>query len=384
MNRNYIDIKILFQESMVALSLPIFLFVLFLKQEFLIAAFIFYYLYILLIRAYTKYIPNYLHLLQDKKRYRLFPGDRVTLKLGILNLSKITIPNGEIHLTFDQSIEKENSEDAIKKLSNSTTLNFSAPPKKSLQWEIELFPQKRGLYRIENLEILLYDWFSTSRVLIPKIEKLETEFLVYPHIKPVKNINALQKMVTGSQLTNFSFFQDEASISGIKPYEGESFRQIHWKASLKTQSIVSKKYDRVTHNGMTICLNLSSRHRNSFHKEMENFISYTAFLCQYAAKQKMPFEVFINLFKEGRPITISMKEGVEHVGTCLTALAQISNAGMLVKETAFYNYIETNKSPSVVTVIVGDTYHSGALQGNVIFVNENGELTGGNSDAASF
>ncbi|WP_163102398.1 DUF58 domain-containing protein [Peribacillus alkalitolerans] len=384
MNRNYIDVKILFQESMVALSLPVFLLVLFFKQELMVAAFLFYYLYVFMIRAYTKHIPSYLHLLQEKKRNRLFPGDAVTLNIGILNTSRITIPNGTIHLTMDSSIQKENKGESLKLLGNSTTLQFSAPPNKRLQWKIELFPQKRGLYRIENLEILLYDWFSTSRVLIPKIDKLETEFLVYPIIKPIRNIEALQKMVTGSQPTNFSFFQDEASISGIKPYEGEIFRQIHWKASLKTQSIVAKKYDRVTHNGMTICLNLSSKHKNSFHIEMENLISYTAFLCQYAAKQKMPFEVFINLYQEGRPITISMKEGVEHVGTCLTALAQISNAGLLVKETAFYKYIESNKSPSVVSVIVGDTYHSGAIKGNVIFVNESGEISGGNSNAASF
>ncbi len=54
----------------------------------------------------------------------------------------------------------------------------------------------------------------------------------------------------------FLFYNDETSIIGVKRYERESFRSIHWKASAKMQELQAKQYEPVKNYSWTICLSL--------------------------------------------------------------------------------------------------------------------------------
>ncbi len=90
---------------------------------------------------------------------------------------------------------------------------------------------------------------------LPTIDKLHTEIIVYPHVTGLQEIHQL---VIGDYRTNFSYFHDESSIVGIKKYERESFRNIHWKASAKMQSLQAKQYETIKNYSWTISLYLSA------------------------------------------------------------------------------------------------------------------------------
>ena len=101
------------------------------------------------------------------------------------------------------------------------------------------------MFQIEQFECVLKDPFHLLTVHLPVFDKLRTEIIVYPSPKEVAGLQELQQLLNGSYRTNFSFYNDETSIIGVKRYERESFRSIHWKASAKMQQLQAKQYEPV-------------------------------------------------------------------------------------------------------------------------------------------
>ena len=99
------------------------------------------------------------------------------------------------------------------------------------------------MFQIEQFECVLKDPFHLLTVHLPVFDKLRTEIIVYPSPKEVAGLQELQQLLNGFYRTNFSFY--ETSIIGVKRYERESFRSIHWKASAKMQQLQAKQYEPV-------------------------------------------------------------------------------------------------------------------------------------------
>ena len=113
------------------------------------------------------------------------------------------------------------------------------------KWGLTLTATKRGVFQIEQFECVLKDPFHLLTVHLPVFDKLRTEIIVYPSPKEVAGLQELQQLLNGFYRTNFSFYNDETSIIGVKRYERESFRSIHWKASAKMQQLQAKQYEPV-------------------------------------------------------------------------------------------------------------------------------------------
>ncbi|MEK3797355.1 DUF58 domain-containing protein [Peribacillus sp. FSL H8-0477] len=385
MKRNpHIDKAFFLSDKVIMSTIIIFVWeLIFLKHPVVMTCILIYYTYAIMVHYYTIRITKAMQVLNENRRYRVFPGNEVVIGIGVRNNAKLSIPSGKLSFELNETIETEGvlieSGDGV--LSDRRVYPFFIPAKDSIEWRLSIRPQKRGLYTMENVELIIYDWFRTSTIYFPVLPTLQTEILVYPLIKPIRNIQRLERLMPGSQQSRLSYLEDASAVSGVKQYENESFRHIHWKASLRMQQLVAKKYQPVTHNGVTICLNLSVSGRR-FHSRFEDLISYTAFLCQYMTTKNLPFELFINMFKGGRPLALNLREGNEHLAASLTALAQLSTSGVPFSEIAFLTYINESQAPSVVTILVGGTGIRGNLQGEVVFVNEHGQLSGGGTDAA--
>lgn len=385
MKRNpHIDKAFFLSDKVIMGTIIIFVWeLIFLKHPAVMISILIYYTYAIMVHYYTIRITKAMQLLNENRRYRVFPGNEAVIGIGVRNNAKLSIPSGKLSFELSETIEIEGGilESGMGVLSDRRVYPFFIPAKDSIEWQLSIRPQKRGLYTIENIELIIYDWFRTSTTYFPVLPRLQTEILVYPLIKPVQNLYRLERLMPGIQQSRLSYLEDASAVSGVKQYENESFRRIHWKASLRMQQLVAKKYQPVTHSGVPICLNLSASNRR-FHSKFEDLISYTAFLCQYMTTKKLPFELFINIYKGGRPLTLHLREGNEHLAASLTALAQLSTSGAAFSETAFLTYIKESQAPSVLTILVGGTGIRGNLQGEVVYVNEHGQLSGGRTDAA--
>lgn len=380
----HIDKAFFLSDKVIMSTIIIFIWdLIFLKHPVVMTSILIYYSYATMVHYYTNHITNAMQILNENRRYRVFLGNEAVIGIGVRNNAKLSIPNGKLSFELSETIETEGvlieSGDGV--LSDRRVYPFLIPAKDSIEWRLSIRPQKRGLYTMENVELIVYDWFRTSTTYFPVLPRLQTEILVYPLIKPIRNIQRLERLMPGIQQSRLSYLEDASAVSGVKQYENESFRHIHWKASLRMQQLVAKKYQPVTHSGVTICLNLSAPERG-FHARFEDLISFTAFLCQYMTTKHLPFELFINIYKGGRPLTLNIREGNEHLAASLTALAQLSTSGAAFSETAFLTYIKESQAPSVLTILVGGTGIRGNLQGEVVYVNEHGHLSGGGTDAA--
>ncbi|MBM7693359.1 uncharacterized protein (DUF58 family) [Peribacillus deserti] len=372
-----------FQAGFIASTVPAALvIVLFYPAKYLLFILAVYYLYAVFLKLHNSYIVESVRISDKIKRVRVFPGEKAQLEFGLLNNGKLPVVQAKLNFSLDKSMTVSQKNQDVKSDFNLISQYISLPPKKSVSWEIEVIPQKRGIYHIKELELILYDWFNTSSIHYPAMKRLKHEILVYPELKPVAGIEELFKITQGSASANFSLYRDELSISGVKPYEGEGFRQIHWKATARSGELIAKRFQPVIQKGFTICLYLTAEKSFSYHPHMEEYISYTAFVCKYLSERRIPYELFINLNAQNEPIQLHLNEGDPHFSLCLETLAQLSEEGQLLTADYFNRFVKSHRFSNNITVWIGEAA-ANVQTGFVRTINKDGIIQGGEKRALS-
>ncbi|KEK25804.1 hypothetical protein [Bacillus gaemokensis] len=79
---------------------------------------------------------------------------------------------------------------------------------------------------------------------------------------------------------------------------------------------------------------------------MEDLISYTAFICQTATEKNIPFELFISILSDSKPLHIPINEGTEHYAQVLENLARIEQRNILLPKNRFIHYFLNKRNNS--------------------------------------
>ncbi|WP_026694956.1 DUF58 domain-containing protein [Peribacillus kribbensis] len=365
-----------FQAGFIAATVPITLSVIWLFPSppilFILTC---YYLYAAVLKLYNNRIMRSVEMCYESRSVRLFPGEETQIRVGIVNKGKFPVSQAKLNLSLDRNLILSEDQKTANDL-NLISRYMILPQCKTVYWEGSVIPQKRGIYYMENVELILYDLFNSSSIHFPAIKRLKHEILVYPMFKPVAGVEELYKMAQGNSAAGYSLFRDELSISGIKAYEGEGFRQIHWKASARSGQMAAKRYQPVVQKGVTLCLYLTAEKAFYFHTHIEEFISYAAYLCRYFTERKMPYELFINLNGQNEPVHMYLNEGEEHFAGCLESLSLINEERRLLTKEYFNEYIQTKRASDNMTVWIGEK--EGNLQkGSSKVVNKDGVIQEG-------
>ncbi|PDZ09797.1 DUF58 domain-containing protein [Bacillus pseudomycoides] len=349
-----VTVPLFFQTHIIQLTIPIaLLFTFVLPQRFFMFLFFFYYLFAFFVYRYVTYIENRFQIINDKQTTRLFPNETGTLHIRLKNGAKLPLVNGACYFHLNPSL-LPHTDQGITKISKTLfSFLFSQPAHSQQNWELTLTATKRGVFQIEQFECLLGDPFQIISVHLPILDKLKMEIIVYPTPKKVAGLQEIQQLLTGSYKTNFSFFQDETSIIGVKQYERESFRSIHWKASAKMQSLQAKQYEPVKNYSWTICLSLAAERGIGWKHNIEDLISFATYICQYATKHQIPFELFISVLVEGGPIHLPVNEGHMHYAKALEELARVSDDSTLLPQQGFLHYILRKRERSSTMIYLG-------------------------------
>lgn len=367
MNNQHIEIVPLFlQHYILKLTIPIFLLFFFVFQNnTIIYFFLFYYLLAISLHFYVSYIEKNIKVSDSKKTVRLFPKETGTLSIIMQNNARLPIMNGKItfrtsklplineHILFNSDSPLYNYS-KVETVSNTIfTFSFVQNAASMQQWDFSFQATKRGCFQIENLECIIGDPFQFIHIHLPSIHKLRAEILVYPSLKPVIGLQQIFQTTPGTYKTTLSFHQDESTIIGIKPYERESFRSIHWKASVKMQQLHAKQYQPVLNHSWSICLCLSYDAIPDWNIHMEDLISYTAFICQTAVEKKIPFELFISVLSENNPIHLPTNEGIQQYTQTLEKLARITQGNVLLPKKRFIHYFMNKRDYSSSLIFIG-------------------------------
>lgn len=102
--------------------------------------------------------------------------------------------------------------------------------------------EKRGVYVLKDLKVGLGDFlgFSTKDYTIEG----DCEIIIYPNITKLSNLVINNTSISGNEIVKRWIYNDPLYIKGIREYScGNSFKDIHWKSTLKAQKLMVKEYD---------------------------------------------------------------------------------------------------------------------------------------------
>ncbi|MGG0186769.1 DUF58 domain-containing protein [Bacillus rhizoplanae] len=354
-----VSVPLLFQNHTIKLTIPIaLLFTFFLPQPYIVYPLLFYYIFSFFIYRYITYIEKHFQIINKKQTTRLFPIENGQLSIMLQNEAKVPLVNGKCFFHIHPSLDIHPSIGLEQISKNLFSFPFSQPARSQQKLDLTFTATKRGVFQIEQFECIIGDPFNIIQVHLPIMHKLKTEIIVYPTPKQVAGLQEIQQLLLGSYRTNFSFFHDETSIVGVKQYERESFRSIHWKATAKMQSLQAKKYEAVKNYSWTICICLASDRGIGWKENIEDLISYATYICQIATERKIPFELFISILTEDGPMHLTLNEGSMHYAKALEELARISEDSTLLPRESFLHYMMRKRVRSSTLFFLGVPKHN--------------------------
>ena len=129
-----------------------------------------YFLYTSYIHFYTKRIAKQVYINREKENRKLFINETDELAIDIHNDAPVTIAHGKLHFVLDRNIEVMESDFFHKSLNDTRyTVNFEQKKKTINRMRIPFKAKARGVYSIEELDLIIHDSFGTSSVHFPTI-----------------------------------------------------------------------------------------------------------------------------------------------------------------------------------------------------------------------
>lgn len=363
-----------FLRLILPISILLFIYISFIPMTMIIVV---YFLYTSYIHFYTKRIAKQVYINREKENRKLFINETDELAIDIHNDAPVTIAHGKLHFVLDRNIEVMESDFFHKSLNDTRyTVNFEQKKKTINRMRIPFKAKARGVYSIEDLDLIIHDSFGTSSVHFPTINHGDTEIIVYPEQLEVQNLAILNLDSIGEEEVPHSYLADETSVIGIKPYEKESFRQIHWKATAKMQSMYAKQYQPITNKRYTIMLYITEPNGFTIHEKGEKLISYTAFLCSYLISKKFSYELYVNdMTKEG-VFKLPLNTGIDHLQKTLEKLARLHDDLRFVREDYFLSIAakESMERSNELIYVNGDQPPNIRMGTKYFYIGGEGEL----------
>lgn len=314
-------------------------------------------IHLVLFIIFDKTLPRKFSLGNQKRTIRLFPNEVTVWKIELENRSHFPLINGEVGFNLGSNIRVLGIEETKENYWQNIQIPVSLMPQKKQYVEVSLTAVKRGTARVNQLHYQFPHLFSFHHVVLRYVPYYRTEFIVYPEMKKVSGLETVFYLNPGEARTQHSPFEDIQSPMGTRNYSAnDSFQRINWKASVRAQELQTNIYEKVVDRSFVVLANLKQEQRVGANVNMENLLSYTAYLCKYAAEQKLPYELFINVFHPGKQPFIHHKEdsGITNPGRSLELLARIPRQAIITPfEEMLYQIVNVIHQPKTI-IILGD------------------------------
>ena len=316
--------------------------------------------FLIVFKFYDNGIGKRLELKNGHTAIKLFPKEESTLAFELSNPSIFPIINGEFQFQTGSAIRAYKHVEETDKYWNKITVPLSMFSKRKTIIEIPVVAQERGVSRIMNITYIFPHLFSFDLQTLKFKDIFYTEFIVFPKLLPVQNTEIVFHMIPGEGRSNISPFEDIQSPMGTRDYSySDPFHRINWNASVKSQQLQTNVYEKIVDMSYVFIVNLGlakNDHMARFNQNMEDLLSYTAFLSEHAAKKGVPFEIFINSRKPGNVpyIHFSEGEGKNHYGRALEMLARIHKQSMITPFNQMLHRLGKHVSKPKTIIFIGN------------------------------
>ncbi len=230
----------------------------------------------------------------------------------------------------------------------------SLRPYERVTWRTTLRCPHRGHFAIGPARLASGDIFGFYRS-EARVEGHDA-ILVYPRVVPLLDLGIPPRQAFGETRAPRALLVDPLRPVGIRDYRPEdSQRDIHWKATARTQQLQVRVFEPTTVTQLAIFLDLDSDEqfwRAIETDRLEAAISVAASLAAFAVEQRHAVGVYSNRFVggAGRPLRVAPGGGPAQLTKVLESLAKLSPFGAV--EFARHLRQETRNFPWGSTIVV--------------------------------
>lgn len=285
--------------------------------------------YIVLNYIYDKYIGKHLMIVNDRQVIRLFPEDEVNITIKWQNNSLIPYMNGRFKFQIDKNVTSNQFVSHVDEQVQTFTIPLSLISRSQTTLNVPIIAKKRGVTRLRQIQYDIPHLFNFDELRLNYDNFFSLEIVVFPKLLPVKQTEQLFEFQPGEEIVHFSPFEDILSPLGTRSYTySDPFQRINWKATAKTGQLQTNIYEKTIEQSYFFIINLTSDHevgKSIVSSDIEDLLSYTAYLTGEATKKKIAYEVAINArrFGDRRYIHLAKGQGRSHYMKTLDILARV-------------------------------------------------------------
>ncbi|MDD3239752.1 MAG: DUF58 domain-containing protein [Lachnospira sp.] len=253
------------------------------------------------------------------------PGDTIYLQEVVVNNKRLPLPY--IYAKFQLSKNfKFLEEDGNSRISDQTYRNdvFSLLFYQKVTRRIPLVCMKRGVYEIKNMEVVFAGLFMDETMV--QSVPLSSQIVVYPEAVSTQRLEVPFRHMVGNMERKKYLLQDRFVFRGIRDYESyDSMKDINWKASARTGSLMVNEFNETVSQKVCILLNLEPEGMLKQDRLSEESISIAAGMAQMLIERGIEVSLLSNgcdIFNH-EVIRIENGSGNLHLNTINTALATI-------------------------------------------------------------
>lgn len=177
----------------------------------------------------------------------VYEGQTTEITEEIVNDKGFPLPALEIRFALDRNLSylQESAENASLSDKNYRRDVFSLFSRQKKIRTFALSCEKRGYYRIDEAELVGYDYFFQKKYYDTRTQ--HTAIYVYPHLADVRRIRNVCLAITGMRPVRNPLYQDPFAFAGIRSYDrSDPMNRINWKASAKSGEWMVNQFDATT------------------------------------------------------------------------------------------------------------------------------------------
>lgn len=333
------------------------------KWTILLAFVMMFFGYFLLNTLYEQQLARKLLMDNKRKTIRLFPGDHMEIQFVFENKAVFPYLNGVFRFQSGPSITSTAYLHSHGNYLHTYEVPLTIAAKGKTKLLVPIQAQKRGVVNLRNIHFTFAHLTAFHMTALFYDAYYYQEILIYPKPQQVAGIDKLIKMNDGSAPANMTMFEDVQSRISVRDYQpGDPFVRINWAATAKTQELQTNAYENVVNKSCIFIVNIASNQSSigSTSGCLEDLLGYTAYLCQYAYKNNLPFSMYINARKFGgtdrnRFVQLYEGEGSAHYMQSLDMLARIHTQGLVLPFDQMLMQIGSRLVQSETAVVIGET-----------------------------
>ncbi|MFD3446123.1 DUF58 domain-containing protein [Microbacteriaceae bacterium 4G12] len=300
----------------------------------------------LYVRLSSKFVYHF-----SQKQLRLFIRDTARLQLVIQNHSKLPVINASFRFRTESGARW--SHEKVENIGKEYKIPLRLQPQEEKEIDIKIEAIQRGKVTCEEVGWTISDLFNLVTLHITADVHDFPVLYVYPRLSKQK-VPVPKKVNVGFRKVKVSPLYDETKIVGIKSYENESFRSIHWGATAKIGQVSAKKYAPSQIDSYTIYLNVTNQNGFTFRRDLEELIEYTAGVCYDLVGNHCSFELWINCLREKGIIHIPYGRGRKQLQAVLQLLSTLTESENVFPPNFFFSSGMLRKTPGAIPLIIGN------------------------------